>query len=299
MNVVPYPQLDRVDQFLRSFTSANTREAYERDLRDYATFSAGADPLTFSTLARYRDALIASVSPATVVRKFSAVKSFLAFLASEGAIPTNPAANLKVPRAEAREHTQAFEDHEVGQVLSQPDVTTFRGSTNRLALVLLFNLGLRRAELVNLRLGSVKEYRGSRYLQVLGKGDKVRLVRLTSSVLVELEAYLQRYARFSGRELQDGDYLLQSAASAPNERPVSPSTVYRMVRACAVRAGVDRRVSPHSCRATVISHLLEKDVSPRAVADLVGHASINTTVGIYDRKRDALRSTTAEQVNYG
>lgn len=294
MNVVPLRQLDHVERFLRTFTSKNTRAAYARDLREYAAFSGTMDPLSFSTLAQYRDALITSSAPATVSRKFAAVKSFLAFLASEGAIPTNPAQNLKVPKSRTIEHTEAFEDSEVIQVIRATDVNTLHGSWHRLALVLLFNLGLRRSELANLKVSSFAEHRGKRFVSIIGKGDNQRLLLLTELVASEVDAYMARFAEHTGRRLQSQDFLFPGA----NNQPVNPSTIYRCVIQYAKQAGVTKRVSPHSCRATLISHLLEQEVSPRSVADLAGHASIQTTVGIYDKKRDALTNSAASKVSY-
>lgn len=298
MNVVPVRKLDHVDQFLRSFTSANTRRAYERDLKEYGSFSVGQDPLAFSTLVQYRDSLISSSAPATVVRKFSAVKSFLGFLASEGLIGANPAANLRVPRSRTLDPTNAFDDVEVMPVIEMADIASFAGSMHRVALILLFNLGLRRSELVNLRLSSFQEHRGIRFVSIIGKSDKSRVLPLTDLVVAELEAYLSRYVEFTGKQLAPEDFLLQSAPYARNSKPVNTATIYRIVTQYARGAGVSKRVSPHSCRATVISQLLEKEVSPRSVADLAGHSSIQTTVGIYDKKRDALTNQAAFKISY-
>lgn len=299
MDIVPIKNLDKVDQFLRSFSSDNTRIAYEKDLRDYAAFASSMDPLSFSALAQYRDALIASSAPATVVRKFSAVKSFFAFLASEGHLKMNPAMNLKVPKSRTIEPTEAFEDSEVVRILNEADVTSFAGSVHRIALVILFNLGLRRSELVNLRVSSLQEHRGTRFLSVIGKGEKQRLLPLNDHVASELNAYLMRHVEFTGEELQPNDFLIQSSQNERNSKPFNPSSVCRIVKQYARSAGITKRVSPHSCRATMISHLLEKEVSPRSVADLAGHSSIQTTIGSYDKKRDALRNTAAAKVSYG
>lgn len=299
MNIVPLKQLDHVDQFLRTFSSEHTRSAYRKDLKDYVEFSAGMDLTTFSTLAQYRDHLIASSAPSTVVRKFSAVKSFFSFLASEGILPHNPAQNLKVPKARTLTHTEAFDDVDVSKVIDATDITGFYGSTHRIALVLLFNIGLRRSELVKLKLCSFTEYRGKKFVCIEGKGGKQRLIAMNDIVQSELNAYLIRFAEFVGSELEPHDFLLQSSPHERNQKALNPTTIYRLVKQYSRDAGVTKRVSPHSCRATVISHLLEKEVSPRSVADMVGHASISTTVGIYDKKRDALSNPAASKVSYG
>lgn len=299
MNELVPNQITHVDQFLRSFASRNTRSAYERDLKEYVSFCSGMDPMSFSSLVTFRDYLISRSAPSTVIRKFSAVKSFMSFLASQGLITANPAANLKVPRSRAMTHTEAFDDFEVVRMLEAVDVSTFYGSSHKLALILLFNLGLRRSELAVLRVGSLMDYRGKRFIVVDGKGDKQRLIPITQLVNDEVTAYLDRYERFTGARLSPSDYLIQSSQLERNVNPVDTSTIYRLVKSYAAKVGVSKRVSPHSCRATMISHLLEKNVSPRSVADIAGHSSITTTINSYDRKRDAITNKAIESVSYG
>jgi integrase len=79
---------------------------------------------------------------------------------------------------------------------------------------------------------------------------------------------------------------------------VSGSTIYAIVKKYAKMVGVTRNVSPHSCRATAISQLLENGESPRNVADFAGHASINTTIGSYDKKRDGLKNSSAMKLKF-
>ena len=79
---------------------------------------------------------------------------------------------------------------------------------------------------------------------------------------------------------------------------VSVSTIYAIVKKYAKIIGVTRNVSPHSCRATAISQLLENGESPRNVADFAGHSSVNTTIGSYDKKRDGLKNSSAMKLKF-
>lgn len=293
MSIVPVTNLQFVDQFLSNFVSENTRISYRRDLEDYARFTSTFDPFNLATLIAYRDHVASASASATVIRKLSSVKSFMSFLAGQGLLKFNPASDLRMPKSVTEEETEAFSDEEAKAMIASPDTSTFAGSTHRLVLLMLLNLGLRRSELANLRLSDVCEHRGVRYINVIGKGQKPRVVPVSEKLHQEITSYAERF------NLTVVDYLIQSSERDTNQKPTSPSTIYRIVRRYATKIGIQKRVSPHSCRATLISHLLEKNVSPRHVADLVGHRSITTTVDIYDRKRDALTNPAATKVDYG
>jgi integrase len=79
---------------------------------------------------------------------------------------------------------------------------------------------------------------------------------------------------------------------------ISVNTIYNIVKKYAKIIGVTRPVSPHSCRATAISQLLENGESPRNVADFAGHSSVNTTIGSYDKKRDGIKNSSAMKLNF-
>lgn len=216
---------------------------------------------------------------------------------AQGLIFTNPASSLKLPKPAIQEPTLAFTDEEASQIIAAPDVTTFFGNLHRISMVMLFNLGLRRSELANLKMRDIYEDRGVKVLKIQGKGNKIRTLPLSGFVYSELRSYLANYEKFSGKLLTVDDYLLQSSASNKNEVSMSGRAISRTVGVYAKRLGIHKRVSAHSARATVISHLLENAVSPRDVADFAGHSSINTTT-IYDKKRDGLKNSAAFKVNF-
>jgi site-specific recombinase XerD len=110
--------------------------------------------------------------------------------------------------------------------------------------------------------------------------------------------YLNKYSQFTNRKLEFTDYLIQSYASQKNEKPMAPDSVNRIVKDYAEKLNINKDISAHSCRATAISFLLEKGESPRNVADFAGHSSIETTVSIYDKKRDNLNNSSAYKVDY-
>lgn len=285
----------QVNIFLNSFSSPNTRRSYRRDLESYLNFCKDRDPFAMTTLLDFQTKLRRKMSSSTVARTLSTAKSFAKFLTSSGALTSNQLEAVRAPKITTEASTQAFDDAEVLKMIT----AGYEDSriVGRAVMILLFHLGLRRSELCNLKVKDFKSERGIRFVEILGKGDKIRLIPLSDVVAREIDLYLKSYEEITLIPLKDSNFLFPRSQHDRNE-PMSTGRIYRMVKRCAKLAGVTKRVSPHSCRATLISSLLEKNVSPRSVADLVGHSSINTTVGIYDRKRDLLTNPAARQVSF-
>lgn len=150
--------------------------------------------------------------------------------------------------------------------------------------------------MVGIRIRDMYDDRGVRVLRVRGKGDKQRMIPVSDEVQLVMNDYLDKFDERGDCPKAPNDFLFRSLTDP--SKHVSTATVDRIVKRYAKQAGVDRNVSPHSCRATVISHLLENQVSPRDVADFVGHSSIQTTVGVYDKKRDGLTNSAALKVRF-
>lgn len=139
--------------------------------------------------------------------------------------------------------------------------------------------------------------RGHTVLRIHGKGDKVRLIPINESMHDEIQRYLD-HLKENGVTLDFEDYLLQIDLKSKNEKPIDGSTIYRIIEKYAKDLGINKRVSPHSCRATVISHLLDTQSAPiRDVAIFAGHANITTTER-YDKRRQNLKNSAAYQVDY-
>lgn len=287
-----------IQEFLRNFTSIATIMAYKRDIEDFFGYYNGTftkpEDVTLDHLIRYRDSLTArGLSSSSVNRKLSSIKSLFNWFVNESFVATNPASGLRLPKNNVEAPTLAFTDEEVRRMIIEPDMTTFHGNVHTLILAFLFHLGLRRSELVNLQRGDLIEDRSGLVLRIKGKGGKHRFLPVSS----ELDQYIRTYFG-RVRDWEDHDYLIQSSPFEKNTKPMNPNTVFKIVRRYAKAVGVDRRVGPHSCRATVISHLLENEVSPRDVANFAGHSNIHTTVGIYDKKRDGIKNSAALKVDY-
>lgn len=277
-----------VTEFISCYSSADTKRAYKLDLEDFLRFFKNEfkhpEDIKLVHLVQYRDYLHSRLAAKTVNRKIATIKSFLKWCVSQGLVTSNVSFSLKLPAPNVENPTSAFTDAEVVRMLDAARADN--ATQDQTILAFLFNLGLRRSELVKIKHKHFQEDRGVKTLKILGKGDKVRVVPINS----ELEWHLQNLmdSRRYGDKPSPEDFVFKTSAS----------NVDRIVKYYAKKAGIDRNVSPHSCRATVISHLLENGVSPRDVADLVGHSSIQTTVGVYDKKRLGLVNSAAFKVRF-
>lgn len=294
---------DFVNDFLCKYLSPDTKRAYAKDMNDFFDFLRMGDVLVHHPkdieayhFQEYRDWLIESgLKSATINRRMVAVRAFMKWALALGMIQFNPLDAVKLPKVQTEMETVAFDDEEAVRMIQAPDTKTHSGRMHRLAMVLLFNLGLRRAELANVQLGDIFEDRGHMVLRVHGKGDKTRLIALSEYVQNELKAYLNSFeAKWFWEE---DDYILQKDGKVKSRKAIDGSTVYRIVDRYAERLGINKRVSPHSCRATVISHLLDtKKVPIREVAGFAGHSSVLTTQR-YDKRLDSLNRNASYSVD--
>lgn len=265
-----------ISDFLTNIQSEQTRRAYSRDISDFFQFLkengiiiGTPNELTIQLFISYRDHLLRTKAPTTVGRKLACLKSLMKWFHVNGHIQNNPTASLKLPKATPKKPTEAFTDAEVRELLELAG----ENKTHKAILYLLFYVGLRRSEVVDITKSDIKTQYDISILRVKGKGDKVREVPLKPEIVALLDS-VKSHKLFS----------------------ITPDGIYKMLKRYCDRLGIKNK-SPHSCRATLVSHLLEKDVSVRNVADFVGHSSINTTM-IYDKKRRGIKDSPAKEVDY-
>lgn len=296
---------DFIGEFLVQFLSEDTKTAYIKDLKFFFDFLRSGDvqiqhPSEIASyhFQLYRDHLLErGLSSATVNRRLVCIRSFMKWAVAAKLIDHNPLDTVKLPKVQTESPTVAFDDEEVGRMINAPDLKSHKGRTHRLIMVMLFNLGLRRSELINLRLHQLMQDREHWILRIHGKGDKVRLIPLNAFVFEEIQEYLASL-KDNGVEMGAEDWLLQTDLKKKNTVPMDGSTIYRVIERYARDLGINKSVSPHSCRATVISHLLDtQNTAIRDVATFAGHANITTTER-YDKRRKNLDKSAAYQVDY-
>lgn len=296
---------DFIKDFLSQFLSRDTQTAYIKDLKFFFDFLKSGNvhishpkDIQGHHFQIYRDHLIEKgLSSATINRRLVCIRSFIKWAMAAKLMDHNPLDTVKLPKVQTESPTVAFDDSEVTLMINAPDTNTHKGRTHRLIMVLLFHLGLRRSELTGIKIQQFKEERGHVILRVHGKGDKVRIIPINKHVFEEIQLYLDSLKE-QGIELELTDYLLQTEITKKNERPIDGSTIFRVIERYAKKVGITKSVSPHSCRATVISHLLDtQNLAIRDVATFAGHSNITTTER-YDKRRKNLDKSAAYKVNY-
>ena len=296
---------DFLKDFIGQFISEQTQKAYLTDLKYFFDFmKSGNIFITHPNQIEghhfqfYRDKLIEqSYSSATINRKLVAIRSFIKWAMASKLIDYNPLDVVKLPKIQTETPTIAFDDEEVLLMINSADTKTKKGHMNRVAMILLFSLGLRRSELVGIKLSDIYKDRKHNVLKIRGKGDKERHLPLSDSIINEISSYLDTLNQF-GIKLELGDYLLQTSRSGKNTKAMDGSTVYRIIEFYAKMNGINKKVSPHSCRATAISHLLDTQKTPiRDVAIFAGHSKITTTER-YDKRRENLDNSAAYDIDY-
>jgi integrase/recombinase XerD len=260
--------------------SDNTVAAYRRDLRTYVGWlrrqGLGLDQVGESTIADYvRQLRDAGRAPSSVARALVAVRSLYRFLADEGVLGTDPAADVEVPRV-PRGLPKPLSEAEVTALLAAVVGDDPVARRDRAMVEVLYGTGVRISELVGLSLSGVD--RETRFLKVFGKGAKERLVPIGRLADEALGAYLSP----GGRDLlsperwarrDDADAVFLNTRGGR----LSRQGAWQIVRRHGERAGLGDRLSPHVLRHSCATHMLDRGADIRYVQELLGHASLTTT----------------------
>jgi integrase/recombinase XerC len=206
------------------------------------------------------------LAPRSVQRRLSAVRSFCHFLIRERVLRSNPALEIRAPKA-ARKLPNTLDADQMARLLELPPGDVFV-TRDRAMMELLYSSGLRLAELTGLNLTDLDLK--DRTVQVLGKGRKSRIVPVGRKAIEALHAWLRErggirrahpVALFIGR----------------NGHRIGPRAVQKRIAGWAKRQGLGMHVHPHLFRHSFASHLLESSGELRGVQELLGHADIATT----------------------
>lgn len=252
-----------------------TIQAYHRDLDRLLAFletegvQRPAD-VTSQTLRRYvfhlKDEGLAASS---IRRAQSSLRTFFSFLLDEGIVRDDPSDRLEAPRV-WRTLPDVLSNVEVEGLLDAPDPSHRFYWRDRAILEFLYATGARVSELVELSLTGLELEEGLCLL--FGKGAKERLVPVGGPARRALERYLRDLRPELDRGKGKGRVFLNHRGA-----PLSRMAIWTIVKKAADRAGIERKVSPHTLRHTFATHLLQGGADLAAVQELLGHADISTT----------------------
>jgi integrase/recombinase XerD len=285
-----------VDRFLDAIwmergLSQNTLGAYRADLmtlcKSLALEGKSVDEAEKSDLLTFIAARVESgAKPRSTARQLSSFRRFFGYIMRENLRDTDPTSEIEMPRI-GRTLPKTLSEDEVDSLLSAPNVDEPLGHRDRAMLELLYATGLRVSELINLQQSQVNFNQG--VLRIIGKGDRERLIPLGE----ESQRWLKDFIDGPRMEIlleRQTDYLFPTRRGDRMTR----QAFWHIIKRYAEKAGVRKKLSPHSLRHAFATHLLNRGADLRVVQLLLGHSDLSTTQIYTHVARERLKELHAE-----
>ncbi|MFT4696157.1 MAG: integrase/recombinase XerD [Urechidicola sp.] len=258
--------------------SKNSIEAYLADIEKLTQYLEIENKVHFTPIqVKYEDLqhFLAKVyemglSARSQARIISGIKAFYNYLIIENLSEVNPAELLESPKI-GRKLPDTLSIEEINTLINAIDLSSSTGERNKAILETLYGCGLRVSELVNLKISNV--YFDEEFIKVTGKGDKERLVPISSSALKHIKIYLEqvRVHNKITKGFEDFIFLNRSGKS------LTRVMIFTIVKQLVEKAGIQKTISPHTFRHSFATHLVNAGADLRVVQDMLGHVSITTT----------------------
>jgi integrase/recombinase XerD len=282
--------LERFQDYLalEAGNSRHTVASYLRDitrLAEYASSRAAKQPEHISA-AQLRDFIYflkdLGLAPTTIRRQISAIRTYFKFLVGEGIAARDPSERIESPK-QWRTLPTVLSVAEIGKLLDAPNTNEPLAMRDVAMLEFAYATGVRVSELVALKLQDILFTDG--VARIFGKGAKERLVPVGRRALGAVSSYAREIRPALDRGKARGFLFLNARGT-----PLSRVGAWGVIKATARRAGLTKRVTPHTLRHTFATHLLEGGADLRAVQEMLGHADLSTTQRYTHVDRDYLRT---------
>lgn len=298
-------------RFLGSYVSENTRQNYARHLRNFFSFCfekgasfARLDEIQRDHVDAYKRFLLAKYPPSSVCAKLSPLLSFLKFSFQEGWTDRNVGAAIRLPKVQkSKGKTEALSEAEIGRILESLEASYrqatyplkqkehYRAWLRFVVFSTLSYVGMRATELCSLKIKDLDLSGKHPRLHLKIKGGEMHAPLISDELSSLLKTYIVTLRPVSKKE----DFLF--ALSPFSKKPLNRDYLARLISSIAKEHGIEKEISPHSCRATVASHLHRNGVPLSEIQDLLGHKSMMTTM-MYIRKTDEEKESASRKVNY-
>jgi integrase/recombinase XerD len=268
-----------VDRFLDAIwmergLSQNTLGAYRADLmtlgRGLSEQGKSIDLADKADLLAFIAKRVESgAKPRSTARQLSSFRRFFRYIMREGLRDSDPTADIEMPRI-GRSLPKTLSEEEVDALLNAPNTDEPLGHRDRAMLELLYATGLRVSELINLKQSQINFNQG--VLRIVGKGDRERLIPLTD----ESQRWIRDFIDGPRMEIlleRQTDYLFPTRRGDRMTR----QAFWHIIKRYAAKAGVRKKMSPHSLRHAFATHLLNHGADLRVVQLLLGHSDLSTT----------------------
>ena len=270
-----------IDEFVRTLVSRGLSEhtitAYKNDLLQLANFlskyfednSVKVDQITRLFLRDFlRHLSVNNRNNRTLARKATTMKSFFQFCEKNKYLLKNPASNLHIPKFE-KHLPKCFSEKEMEELLNIPDLSSKFGIRNRAILELIYSSGLRISEIASCKIGQIDLQ--EKLIRVIGKGNKERIVPISSKAKIAIRNYLNTRDQFKSRFSVDSFFLSKSG------RSLSSNEIREILSRYLDLVARTKGYSPHSIRHSFATHLLARGADLRAVQEMLGHTNLSTT----------------------
>lgn len=250
--------------------SPNTVTSYCHDVEEFLKYvNCESAKVTSEQIAEYLGFVTSKgLSKRSTARLLSSLRSYFDWCVQEGEVKENPCDRVDAPKL-GKYLPAVLSLEEVTAILESVDLKKPFGKRDRAILEVLYGCGLRVSEAANLRISHV--YLDEGFVNVIGKGDKQRLVPLGEVAADAIRAYLPD--RPAPKKHEYEDYLFLNRFG----KPLSRISIFNLVKDQAMAAGIQKEISPHTFRHSFATHLIENGADLRIVQEMLGHESILTT----------------------
>jgi len=254
--------------------SNNTIIAYRNDLNSFADYlevffeTNDAGVVSRRMISSFiADLAESGISSRSINRKLSSIQSFYGFLLKEGPLEVNPAKSVQRPKTSS--HLPSVMRSEQVEQLFEPNrfAANFEGRRDLALLSVFYACGLRRDELINLKVLDIDFHQSQ--LKVLGKRNKERIIPIAPELIKILRSYIEERDEVNSSE----PFLFLTGKA----QKMYPSLVYEIVKNYLSKVTTMEKRSPHVLRHTFATHLLNEGANLQSIKDLLGHASLATT----------------------
>ena len=278
---MPHTEPTSIQEFLNYLTyqkrySKHTIISYENDLRAFFDF----------ILVEYKISAVNEVNPSivrtwlaslkenkfsskTINRKISSLKAFFKYQLRLKKITVNPVATVSSLKVSKR--LPSFVEEKAIKTLSDHDFfgDNFEGKTHFLIFELLYQTGIRRSELINLKESDINKSAGT--IKVLGKGNKERIIPVNNKLLATIDSYI------SAKRTEFPEIIFEELLVNKKAKPLNPKYVYNVVKSNLSKVSTSQRKSPHVLRHSFATHLTNNGAQINAIKELLGHSSLAAT----------------------
>ncbi|TRX66368.1 site-specific tyrosine recombinase XerD [Carboxylicivirga sp. M1479] len=271
--------------------SENSIHAYITDLTKLVTFledrnsKKGPEDVILADLKEMMQWIgERGISPRTQARVISGIKSFYKFLLIEEKVEKDPTALLESPKI-GRKLPDILSVEEIDRIINSVDLKKSEGQRNKAILETLYSCGLRVSELIELKISNL--FFESGFIKIEGKGNKERLVPISSKAIKEINLYLSEYRRTLNIHKDDEDILFLNRRG----RKLSRVMIFTIIKNLTKKLGFEKNISPHTFRHSFATHLIDGGANLRAVQEMLGHESIITTEIYTHLDKEYLKNT--------